>query len=488
MFREIATLHTKDSDYPDRAFDLRVLRAVLDGTFYDVLPFPFHVEKSPAQEYVPLRNRRPSVRYNLSRVVVEDSVSLLFGDGRFPIIECDDPDARNTFARLVKDSSLCAVMNEAATIGSVGSAVVFLRVLAGRVFFEAQSTEYLTPEWSRSAPDRLERLTERYKVVGAALRNQGYQIDDGDLGADFWFMRQWDRTSETWFVPAPVSSPPDTAAVDEARTVRHALGFVPAVWIKNLPGGNGVDGGCTFRQAIETQIEIDYQLSQAGRGLKYSSDPTLLIKEPAAADDGEIIRSAGNALVVSEKGDAKLLEISGTASDAVLGYAKFLRDLALESIHGNRSTADRLAVAQSGKAMELMHQTLIWLADRLRISYGDHGLLSLLRMVVAVRQKVALSFEDGPMDAIPAATRLSLHWPHWFHLTERDKLEQAQAVAAARAAGVLSQETAVKSVSPSYGAHDAKAELSRIASDEARADARIAAQAANTTATEAVPE
>ena len=68
------------------------------------------------------------------------------------------------------------------------------------------------------------------------------------------------------------------------------------------------DGACTFRAAIETQIEIDYQLSQAGRGLKYSSDPTLLIKEPATTDS-EIVKGAGNALVVSEKGDAKLLEI-----------------------------------------------------------------------------------------------------------------------------------------------------------------------------------
>ena len=67
--------------------------------------------------------------------------------------------------------------------------------------------------------------------------------------------------------------------IDEARTVHHGLGFVPLVWVRNLPGpsatGDANDGACTFRAAIETQIEIDYQLSQAGRGLKYSSDPTL---------------------------------------------------------------------------------------------------------------------------------------------------------------------------------------------------------------------
>ena len=111
----------------------------------------------------------------------------------------------------------------------------------------------------------------------------------------------------------------------------HALGFVPIAWIRNLSGGDDIDGECTFRAAIETQIEIDYQLSQAGRGLKYSSDPTLLIKEPAA-DAGQMQRTADTALIVSEKGDAKLLEIGGTASAAVIAYVETLRKFAIEKI------------------------------------------------------------------------------------------------------------------------------------------------------------
>jgi hypothetical protein len=74
---------------------------------------------------------------------------------------------------------------------------------------------------------------------------------------------------------------------------------------------------------MHTQIEIDYQLSQVGRGLKYSSDPTLLLKEPAITN-GDIVKGAGNALVVSEKGDARLLEIGGTASSAVIEYVRTL--------------------------------------------------------------------------------------------------------------------------------------------------------------------
>jgi hypothetical protein len=62
------------------------------------------------------------------------------------------------------------------------------------------------------------------------------------------------------------------------------------VWIKDLPGGDAIDGTSTLTQeTIETVIQIDYQLSQCGRGLKYSQDPLLLIKEPAGGD-GPFVR------------------------------------------------------------------------------------------------------------------------------------------------------------------------------------------------------
>jgi len=243
------------------------------------------------------------------------------------------------------------------------------------------------------------------------------------------------------------------------------LGFVPVVWIKNLPGGDAVDGACTFKAAIETNIEIDYQLSQAGRGLKYSSDPTLLIKEPALGDS-EIVKGAGNALVVSEKGDAKLLEIGGSACEAVISYVRTLRELALEVLHGNRASADRLTVAQSGRALELMNQGLIWLADNLRISYGDGGLLALMRMVIRASQVFPLMVmgeEIAPMDG---SARLTLRWPRWYPMSADDRVKEAQAVALLANAGQISREASVKSLAAANGVEDIEAELNAIDQDE----------------------
>jgi Phage portal protein, SPP1 Gp6-like len=465
MFETICKLIPYDADYPTRARKLDILKRVLDGTLYEVLSYQFHEERGAGGEYIPLRNRRPSVRYGLSRIVVEDSVSLLFSEGHFPTIDCDDRTIRAALADISKETRLNLIMTEAAMRGAIGSVAIVMRVLRGRIFFDVLDTTYLTPEWDPQEPDTLLRVSEKYKVSGLLLTAGGYEIPED--GSDYWFTRCWDADGETWFMPQPVGSSFE-ADIDDARSVAHSLGFVPVVWIRNLPGpsstGDAADGACTFRAAIETQIEIDYQLSQAGRGLKYSSDPTLLIKEPATSDS-EIVKGAGNALVVSEKGDARLLEIGGTASAAVIEYVRTLRELALESVHGNRASADRLTAAQSGRALELMNQGLVWLADNLRVSYGEGALLSLARMVLRASQVYRLRVMGQEIAAMDPAARLALKWPRWYPTTADDRQKDAQTLSSLANAGQISRETAVKAIADTYDIEDVPAELTRIAAD-----------------------
>ncbi|MDE1883220.1 MAG: phage portal protein [Rhodospirillales bacterium] len=462
MFDTICGTIPVDGQMPMRAARLEALRRVLDGTLYDNLPYQFHEERNGAGEYIPLRLRKPSVRYGLCRVVVEDSVALLFSAGHFPAIETQDAALARVLTDIFAETRLNEVMIDAALRGAVGSVAVLFRVLGGRVFFSVLESQYLTPVWSVEAPDTLARVTERYKVTGADLAAQGYE--DVDPAGLYWFQRVWDAQSETWFLPWPVDEPLAQPVVDESRSVAHGLGFVPVVWIKNLPGGEGVDGACTFRAAIDTNIEIDYQLSQAGRGLKYSSDPTLLIKEPATSDS-EIVKGAGNALVVSEKGDAKLLEIGGTAAEAVISYVRTLREFALESVHGNRASAEKLSAPQSGRALELMNQGLIWLADNLRISYGDGGILALAGMVVRASQIFPLTVRGEAVGALDGTQRLSLRWPRWYPLSADDRLKEAQAVATLVNAGQMSKETGVKTMAAANFVNDVEAELNAIDQD-----------------------
>lgn len=468
MFKTLQKDFPKDKDFPERTFRLQTLQRVLCGTLYDELKHAFDEEQADNGDYIPLRKRRPSVRANLCRTVVNDSVSLLFSEGHFPAVDLKDPDQKQTMGKLIKECGLNAVMIDAATKGSVGSVAILLRVLSNRVFFDVMDTDYLTPVWDPQAPDTLLKVRELYKVKGSALADSGYTIKPDEMGAQFWFQREWDDVSETWFVPWKVSEQaekkaagtPFTPQADTEKTVNHALGFVPVVWIKNLPGGDTADGQPTFcNEAIDTQIEIDYQLSQDGRGLKYTSDPTLLIKEPAFGEQGQTVKGAANALKVSAEGDAKLLEINGTGSAAVLEYVKYLREVQLETLHGNRTSPEKMASAQSGRAMELMNQALVWLADRLRISYGEGGLLELLRMIVKAADKFELVFKDGEkVGKFDIKSGISLRWSQWYAPTISDMQTRATTLTKLCDSGLLSRETAIKILAAEYDIEDAKAE------------------------------
>jgi hypothetical protein len=325
---------------------------------------------------------------------------------------------------------------------------------------------YLTPTWDPSAPDTLARVDERYKVSGSDLLRNGYEVDEPD--GQYWFARCWDNGSETWFEPELVGKSLPMV-IDTVRSVSHKLGAVPIVWIRNLPGspttGDNADGACTFAAATHTQVEIDYQLSQVGRGLKYSSDPTLLLKDPSLPD-GELIRGAGNALIVSEKGDARLLEIGGTASAAVIEYVRTLRELALESIHGNRASPERITAAQSGRALELLNQGLIWLADNLRTSYGEAGLLQLARLIVRASQMYSLVVLGEPIEPLDPSAPLSLKWPRWYPTTADDRQKDVQSLTSLVAAGCISRTTALKAIATCYDMEYVEVELDSTSLDD----------------------
>lgn len=446
---------------------LLALQKVLEGTQYDILPYPFATERNAAGEYIPISQRRPSVRTHLCRTAVDEAVSLLFGNTHWPQAvarNVQTTEAMNCFAA---QAGLPALMMQAATRGSVGSVAIRVDLHGSGLRLSLLETAYLTPEWDHTG--MLIAVTEKFMVAGRELEASGYSIDRDKRGARFWWQRRWTRNALDVFMPLPVENERELVR-DERRSSHHALGFVPIIWIKNLPGlaDRDPDGECSFEKAIDTVIEADYLLSQAGRGLKYGSDPTLVLKTPELIEGAVRQGGAASALTLPPEGDAKLLEINGAAAGAVLSHYRELRQLVLEQLHGNRAHGDRLGAPQSGRAMELMCQPLIWMAERLRGSYGDQGVLSLYRMICRFSSVLPEGVMIGGTlyrNLDPAG--LSLHWPAWFPAEEAELLPMAQGLGAAVTSGLLSAETASRLYASAAGVTDPAAEWTKIMAAQA---------------------
>jgi len=151
-FQIIAARHPHDKDFP-RAHGVNVRLSLLNGTFYSHQPYPFHQEYA-GNEYIPLHDRAPNTHTgtNQLRTVIDDHVSMLFGDGHFPEVDTANAVVRKATKDFIKDVGLVERMREAARLGSVGSVGIHLKVLQrpggpARMFVDVHTTAYLTPEY-----------------------------------------------------------------------------------------------------------------------------------------------------------------------------------------------------------------------------------------------------------------------------------------------------------------------------------------------------
>src|SRR6185312_16129083 len=104
---------------------------------------------------------------------------------------------------------------------------------------------------------------------------------------------------------------------------------------------------------------------------------------------------------------------------------------------------------------------LIWLADNLRVSYGEGAVLALARMMLRASQVYRLRVLGQEISPMEPSARLSLKWPRWYPSSADDRQKDAQTLATLAGAGQISRETALKSIADTYDIEDVPAELSR---------------------------
>lgn len=465
-FKEIVDKFDKIPGVTPRFLRLYAYERMLDGTFYDDLPFGFSQEDNNGS-YIPLQNRRPSTPYNIPRIIVDQTAGLLFSEEQFPNVRCsfdtdevDEPkqlqEYEKNIATIIRECNLETIMLDVFEAGNVGSCAILVRGLDDSLpYIEVIPGKNAKPVFDKRNPRKLLAIVQVYPADTQELIEDGYDNINPDLT---YFMRiAVDDEAEIRYRPLPAheyenigGKRNDGTTIEWVETERyeHNFGRCPAVWVKNLSGGKGVDGPCTWGTIADDIIEIDYLLSQLGRGLRYSQDPMLAIEQGELAsvsgnfkplgdpdDDnedgtnqrdanGKLVRSPNN--ILSVEGKAKLLEITGGGFDATGKHLERLREWALEVIGGMKSNAHDQGSHQSGRALEILHNNLLLLVKRQRVAYGNNALIPLLRIILTGIQTG--EFEIPGVNVIDPNIPLHLIWNDWKKPSGSDLMNEVQAL------------------------------------------------------------
>jgi len=453
----------------------------------------------PADGYIPMKRRRPSIRMDLPKVIVERFTTLVFGHEHFPGFSVTgDADAEDFIKALAKAAKLPTKMVEARNIGgATGTAVLSWGFVEGKPLIDVHQPAFVEVlEWRDYDRRRPAKVLKSYPFEDRVWTNDGKPEK-----ATFYYARYWDQNVDiTWHkIPEELAKTPKWWTA-EATTVDHETGYCPVYWIQNLPDSSSADGVSDFEAQEDDCDAIDVQLSATHKGTVANVDPTLVIHDSQMNNEGVIHKGSEHA-IYSEKG-AAYLELAGTAIEASVRLLDRLRQYELDKASCVLLDPDDLTGSGiSAAAMRTRYAPMLAKADLLRGQYGEAIVDILDDMITVARQlRIVQTDEDGVKywSAVRLPPRITedkdeetgdvvvtveerspgsggqieLAWPPYFAATWEDRKEAVSSVKeGAGGQQVMSKRTAVATLSPLFGT-DVDGELDAIEEDVETMDRR----------------
>lgn len=468
-----------------RSAQFKLASAYYWGAQYDELPT--HYDKD-SQELT-LRERQPGVNLRVNKKVVDTVNKYLFGADKLPNFRVSKlPDGDNNerepetpadqaqldlvngeIAKIRRWSQLNKYMSEIGRLGlTQGTIALAGHVFEGNVWAEVLEVADAQPIFGRD--DR--------KV---AIEN-GLQEDDLLSLVEYWaeeieaeeadgeptykiHKRQWDLESTIEFVPVDVDTLEGVIVADlewvedSERSVKHGLGFVPVVWIRNRIVANSAWGAPLVgaaEQALED--EINYTMTQAGRGVRYSSEPTPILKDVVnLAFDDKIRRGGDQSIQITSatngpEAAVTLLEMSGAGQAAASAYVAELAKRFDQAVGVVEHDPEKALGALSGTALERLMGPLIATVADLREVYGA-GLARWFELMLRTQ-----GIEGYTVEA---------HWPRVVEPTLDELSAVSNALLALYNGGLMLREDAIQILSHWTGADDVGAYIERLDAETA---------------------
>jgi hypothetical protein len=350
--------------------------------------------------YVPLRMRRPSATYRLSRVITNSFTNMVFGEGRFPTFTVSgDDDSQDFLQTIIKVTSLPVRMIRARNLGgAMGTACMSWAYVKGKPRVQVHNAKNI---YVHSWDDRDEFMPRHVTEAYLYPQDEYDQQKKKFVRKWYWYRRDWTMKVDVIFKPAlyVYGEEPDWE-IDTTKSVEHNDHLCHFVWVQNQPS-DSEDGVADSDGLWEVFDTIDLLLSVIMRGATLNLDPTLVLKmDIDQVQRMGVKKGSDNALAVGPEGAAEYLELGGGSIEAGINLFNANRTNALEVAQCVVPDPDKIAAAgTSAVAMKLVYAPMLGMSNILREQY-EGGMKRLLEPMLVVAQAassrtVTIYDEDG---------------------------------------------------------------------------------------------
>ena len=429
----------------------------LDSTQYDDLR-PWD-ECSRAEEYVPIRSRKPRVIYNLAQVLVNKVTSKLMGESVFPKFTVeDDPEDTEFFRTVMKACSFRRNLLEPIRkcLGS-GSSFVRYFLVDGSVIMEWANAKYCYPKFD--AKGELSEIEIKYVYE---------DVNDQDEKGEYrlkWYRLLMNTDSDVLFDNPEYKENVEPKFVEVERN-DHALGWVQGEWLRTTKHKFDPDGDSLFGKVLDFIDDLNYSLSQSSQAVQYNQDPQLIVNGIDEEDLSMLIKSSTKAWNLGKEGKAEFVESSLKGIETAQATRDDMRTRMLEVVRCVLHDPEKIVgSAQSGAALKLLHGPLVELVDELR-TILEPLLVNLLTKIALTLLEMNARGEEtilqAPAGYQPASLDLTVDWPEIFPLTLSDLLQKSQVANTLSMARIISKESLTRWMAPDIGIENIDEELQKI--------------------------
>lgn len=290
---------------------------------------PLTSARDTGNEYITLERRRPAAPYRLAKKIVDSYTGLIIGEA--PTYISTDPATQDCATELARCSQLHARQNQARTLGgSCGSVGLSWTFVNGMPRVRVHAGKYIhVLDWDDPEIYTVRHVTELYQTVMRAFDPKTKKYVD----KLHWIRRDWTPTADIVFEAKPTDSKDPRWVPIEDQCVVHNDGYAHFVWILNTPQTEpGVyDGEPDYDGQYDQLDTLDIVNTVTVYGGIKNLDPTLVMNLDRETGGGEVVKGSTHALDVGLTGNAKYLELSGSATAAGIALTAEQRRQILET-------------------------------------------------------------------------------------------------------------------------------------------------------------